>query len=98
MKQTGVLQEQLENLLHEKYNLIPTDKVQMAIADIIKIINTREKGTDKTRVAEKSVDDYIKEYGFPPTYRMVQANLGLKSVNSTYYRLRNYRHKMKRKK
>lgn len=88
------IRDKLEYLLHEKYNLIPTDKVQMAIHDIIKIMNTREKGTNKTREAEELVDYYWDAYDCAPTYREVQFRLKLKSVNSAYYRLRNYRHRM----
>lgn len=91
------LRQQLEDLLHEKYNLIPTDKVQIAITDIIKIINTREKGTDKTREAESFVDYIINESGYPPTYREVQVYLKLKGIAAAHYRLRNYRHKMRQK-
>ena len=57
-------------------------------------MNKREKGTNKTKEAEKIVDIYISEFGCSPTYREVQFRLRLRSVNSAYYRLRNYRHKM----
>lgn len=97
MKQTEILQEQLEKLLHEKHNLIPTANVQVAINDIIKIINNREKGTCKTREAEFFVDQYLEKFDCSPTYRVVQAHFKLQGVAAAHYRLRNYRHKMKQK-
>lgn len=52
------------------------------------------KLTQKQKEARKVVDDYISEYGFPPTYRELLTRLKLKSVNTVYVRLRGYRHKM----
>lgn len=52
------------------------------------------KVTDKQKQARAAVDKFIKENGYPPSYRDLQKILKLKSPNTTYHRLRGYRHKM----
>lgn len=46
---------------------------------------------------EEYIDNHIKEWGWPPTYRQVQDHFGLKSANSAYYRCKRFRHKMEKK-
>lgn len=57
----------------------------------------RLKVTHKQKEARQWVDDWIDEHGYPPTYRDVAFALALSSPNTSYARLRGYRHKMVKK-
>ena len=51
--------------------------------------------SNKILSTEMYVDATINKTGKPPTYRQVMKRFNLKSVNSSYVRLKRYRHKMK---
>lgn len=56
----------------------------------------RVGNSEKMNEAEKIVRDFIAYFKKPPTYKYVSEVLGI-APSAAFARLRNYRHKMKRK-
>lgn len=51
----------------------------------------------KNIATEKFVDEYISNYGVPPTYEIIQKQFSLKSKCAAYARCSKFRHKLNQK-